>query len=82
VDQGLRTPRRQQEGAEISQIVVNVLMVAAILWWIWMVTDAFDFVDIAQHFRYHSFREEVETVRRCSQSQRWNTHPAFLDWRG
>eukprot|EP00656_Telonema_subtile_P017311 TRINITY_DN19268_c0_g1_i1.p1 TRINITY_DN19268_c0_g1~~TRINITY_DN19268_c0_g1_i1.p1 ORF type:complete len:339 (+),score=79.71 TRINITY_DN19268_c0_g1_i1:35-1051(+) len=42
-----------------SQLITNLLMICSICWWIYIVTDAFDFVDVAQQFRYHGFEEQI-----------------------
>lgn len=44
-----------------SELAINVLSGAAICWWIWLLTDAFDFTDVVQHFTYnYDFRPTVE----------------------
>ena len=42
-----------------SKIVLNILVLGSLCWWIWLLTDAFDYVDIVQQFKYRSFEEEV-----------------------
>ncbi|CAJ1952322.1 unnamed protein product [Cylindrotheca closterium] len=45
-----------------GEFAINALSAAAICWWIWLLTDAFDFTDVVQFFTYHGdFREQVET---------------------
>mmetsp|Transcript_29129 Transcript_29129/g.70337 ORF Transcript_29129/g.70337 Transcript_29129/m.70337 type:complete len:290 (+) Transcript_29129:83-952(+) len=47
------------KGAEFAS---NALSAAAICWWIWLLTDAFDFADVIQFFTYHGdFREQAES---------------------
>ena len=42
------------------ELVVNMFTLGSICWWTWMVTDAFDYTDVAQHFKYHvDLREEA-----------------------
>jgi len=44
-----------------TQLAMNILMLGSICWWIWLITDAFDFEDVTQHFKYYvELREEVE----------------------
>jgi hypothetical protein len=64
------------EHAEGPQLWINVLTVGAIFWWIFLVTDAFDFADVAQQFRYHSFRKEVE---QDAKKYEWLTLPGKKD---
>lgn len=33
-------------------VVINLLTLASICWWIWLITDAFDFGDVMQCFKY------------------------------
>ncbi|KAL3941668.1 MAG: hypothetical protein SGBAC_004009 [Bacillariaceae sp.] len=45
-----------------GEFFINVLSAAAICWWIWLLTDAFDFADVIQFFTYHGdFREQAES---------------------
>lgn len=41
------------EEFKAEEFVINILELGSICWWIWLVTDAFDFQDITQHFKYH-----------------------------
>lgn len=43
------------------ELAINALSAAAICWWIWLLTDAFDFTDVLQFFRYHGdFQHDVQ----------------------
>jgi len=35
-----------------QELAINVFTLGSICWWIWMVTDAFDYTDICQNFKY------------------------------
>ena len=48
------------EAAEGPQLIINTLTLGSIFWWIWLVTDAFDFGDVAQQFKYSNFVGEVK----------------------
>lgn len=41
------------EAAEGAQFMTNLLTLGSICWWIWLLTDAFDFEDVMQFFKYH-----------------------------
>mmetsp|Transcript_27648 Transcript_27648/g.38890 ORF Transcript_27648/g.38890 Transcript_27648/m.38890 type:complete len:285 (+) Transcript_27648:94-948(+) len=44
-----------------TELMMNILMLGSICWWIWLITDAFDFEDVTQHFKYYvELRGEVE----------------------
>lgn len=34
------------------ELVINIFTLGSICWWIWMVTDAFDYTDVCQSFKY------------------------------
>jgi len=34
-------------------IVIDLLTLVSICWWIWLITDAFDFQDVTQYYKYH-----------------------------
>jgi hypothetical protein len=38
---------------EMEEFIINVMTLGSICWWIWLVTDAFDFTDVMQHYKYH-----------------------------
>lgn len=40
-----------QEGMG-QKLAINIFTLGSICWWIWMVTDAFDYTDICQSFKY------------------------------
>ena len=49
-----------EEAKDIS-LIINLLTLASICWWIWLITDAFDFCDVMQCFKYsNEFREEIQ----------------------
>ena len=49
------------EAAEGAQVLINLLTLGSICWWIWLITDAFDFEDVTQFFKYHvELRAEQE----------------------
>ena len=35
-----------------NELVINIFTLGSICWWIWMITDAFDYFDVAQSFKY------------------------------
>ena len=35
-----------------NELIINVFTLGSICWWIWMITDAFDYFDVAQSFKY------------------------------
>lgn len=35
------------------QLVIELFTLGSICWWIWLITDAFDFEDITQFYKYH-----------------------------
>ena len=41
------------------QVAINLLTLGSIFWWIWLITDAFDYGDVAQQFKYQQFEGEV-----------------------
>ena len=47
------------ERAAGPQLSINVATLGAIFWWIWLLTDAFDYADVAQQFKYREFRKEA-----------------------
>lgn len=48
-----------------GELAINFLTGAAICWWIWLLTDAFDFTDVMQFYKYHfDFREEAEANKK------------------
>jgi len=36
-----------------EELVISVLTLVSICWWIWLITDAFDFADVMQHYKFH-----------------------------
>uniref|UniRef100_A0A6S8P6F7 Uncharacterized protein n=1 Tax=Amphora coffeiformis TaxID=265554 RepID=A0A6S8P6F7_9STRA len=47
------------ERAQDEAAVINLLTLASICWWIWLITDAFDFADVMQRFKYsNELRED------------------------
>lgn len=45
-----------------GEFAINALSAAAICWWIWLLTDAFDFTDVVQFFTYHGeFKEQTKS---------------------
>jgi hypothetical protein len=43
------------------ELAINILTLGSIFWWIHLVTDAFDFTDVMQHYKYHvELREEMQ----------------------
>ena len=40
------------ENVQGQELVINVFTLGSICWWIWMVTDAFDYTDVCQMFKY------------------------------
>lgn len=43
-----------------QELIINLFTLGSICWWIWMVTDAFDYTDVCQNFKYHvDLREEL-----------------------
>lgn len=36
-----------------EELIINIFMLIGICWWIWLITDAFDFDDVMQHFKFH-----------------------------
>jgi len=36
-----------------EELVISILTLVSICWWIWLVTDAFDFADVLQHYKFH-----------------------------
>jgi len=49
------------DAAEGTQFTVDCLMLGSICWWIWLMTDAFDCMDITQQFKFCvEFREAKE----------------------
>jgi len=42
-----------------AELLINLLMLFGILAWTYLVTDAFDYDDIAQQKRYHGFAAEI-----------------------
>lgn len=50
-----------------AELLTNVLSGAAICWWIWLLTDAFDFADVLQFYTYnYDFREQAEDTEKYS----------------
>uniref|UniRef100_A0A7S4HTS6 Uncharacterized protein n=1 Tax=Odontella aurita TaxID=265563 RepID=A0A7S4HTS6_9STRA len=48
------------ENAEGIDIVINVLTLVSICWWTWLISDAFDFTDVMQQYRYQvDLREQA-----------------------
>eukprot|EP00980_Cylindrotheca_fusiformis_P000096 scaffold19_cov114-Cylindrotheca_fusiformis.AAC.43 len=48
-----------------SELAINFLTGAAICWWIWLLTDAFDFTDVMQFYKYNvDFRDEAEADKK------------------
>ena len=44
-----------------QELIINVFTLGSICWWIWLVTDAFDYTDVMQHFTYQvNLRKEIE----------------------
>lgn len=35
-----------------QELAINIFTLGSICWWIWMVTDAFDYNDVCQSFKY------------------------------
>ena len=35
-----------------QELIINIFTLGSICWWIWMITDAFDYFDVAQCFKY------------------------------
>lgn len=40
------------EEAEGASLVINAVTLLAICWWMWIITDAFDFSDVMQAYKY------------------------------
>ena len=40
------------EHVQGQELVINIFTLGSICWWIWMVTDAFDYTDVCQMFKY------------------------------
>ena len=54
-----------------QELLINVFTLGSIFWWIWMVTDAFDYADIMQNFTYQvNLREEMEDSANSSKQRR------------
>lgn len=52
------------ERAQDMEFIINVLTLISICWWIWLITDAFDFTDVMQVFKYsNEFRPAVQADR-------------------
>lgn len=49
-----------QQAVVGKQMVVNLATLGGILWWIFLLTDAFDTADTSHAHKYTTFREEVE----------------------
>jgi hypothetical protein len=52
------------EEAKGSEFAINLLTGAAICWWIWLLTDAFDFTDVMQFYKYQGFREQADADKK------------------
>jgi hypothetical protein len=50
------------EAVSGPQLIINVLSLCSIFWWIHLITDAFDYQDTAQQFKYATFRDEVDAA--------------------
>ena len=37
-----------------QELIINIFTLGSICWWIWMVTDAFDYTDVCQTFKYQA----------------------------
>jgi hypothetical protein len=35
-----------------QELAINIFTLTSIFWWIWMVTDGFDYADVCQSFKY------------------------------
>lgn len=40
------------EEAVGEELLINIFTMGSICWWIWLVTDAFDYADICQRYKY------------------------------
>ena len=48
-----------------QELVINIFVLISIFWWIWLVTDAFDYADVMQHFTYHvAIQAEVDEQKK------------------
>mmetsp|Transcript_16917 Transcript_16917/g.20101 ORF Transcript_16917/g.20101 Transcript_16917/m.20101 type:complete len:282 (-) Transcript_16917:485-1330(-) len=46
-----------------EELVISILTLVSICWWIWLVTDAFDFSDVMQHYKFHvDIAKELRTT--------------------
>lgn len=43
-----------------EELIINIFTLGSICWWIWLVTDAFDFTDVMQTFKYTEFQQEAD----------------------
>jgi len=49
------------EETKASDVIINIFTLGSICWWIWLLTDAFDFTDVMQHYKFHvELREDAE----------------------
>lgn len=44
-----------------SKLVLQILVLGSLCWWIWLLTDAFDYVDVVQQYKYRTFEDEVNS---------------------
>lgn len=35
-----------------QELIINILTLGSICWWIWLITDAFEYTDVCQSFKY------------------------------
>jgi hypothetical protein len=50
-----------QDSLNERRILINLLMLASIAWWTWVISDAFDYSDVEQEFRYSQISKEIQT---------------------
>jgi len=44
-----------------QECVISIFTLGSICWWIYLISDAFDYDDVMQHFKYHvDLRKEIE----------------------
>ena len=49
------------ETLKSSELIINILTLISICWWIWIITDAFDFTDVMQYYKFHvDLQEEFD----------------------
>lgn len=49
------------EDLQMDIFLINVMTLGSICWWIWLISDAFDFTDVMQHYKYHvDLKEDVD----------------------